>query len=72
MAKQKKKRNKLYRGSDAKNARPEVVRISAENRSALNQWLYEHRKMTKPVLIVAGIVIILVVLVIGIVGLFNS
>ncbi|HEU0266839.1 MAG TPA: hypothetical protein VFQ70_04390 [Candidatus Saccharimonadaceae bacterium] len=72
MAKQKKKRNKSYRGEDAKNARPDIVRISAANRSALGQWLYEHRKLLRPVLIGVGIAILVVIVIIGIVGIVNS
>lgn len=71
MVKQKKKRNKVYQGADAKNARPQVVRISAENRSASRQWLYEHRKARKPVLVAIAIVVVLVILIIGIVGAIN-
>lgn len=72
MAKQKKKRNKAYRGEDAKNARPDVVRITAANRSAPGQWLYERRKLLKPVLIAVGIASLLVILIIGIIGVVNS
>lgn len=72
MAKQKKKRNKAYQGADAKNARPAVVRISAANRSAPRQWLYEHRKSLKPGLIAAGIVVVVIILLVGIIGVINS
>lgn len=72
MVKQKKKRNKAYRGEDAKNARPDVVRITAANRSAPGQWLYERRKLVRPVLIAVGIAVILVIVVIGITGIVNS
>jgi hypothetical protein len=41
MAKQKKKRNKVYTGADASVTRPTVTRISAENRNGLQQWWFE-------------------------------
>lgn len=71
MAKQKKKRNKIYRGEDAKNARPDVVRITAANRSAPNQWMYERRKLLRPVLIAVGIAVLVVIVIIGIIGSIN-
>lgn len=72
MGKQKKKRTKSYHGADAKNARPDIVRITAANRSGSQQWLFEHRKLLRPVLIAAGIVIVVIVLLIGSIGAFSA
>ncbi len=55
--KQKKKRNKQYRGTDAAVQRPIVTKISAANRSKLSQWWFERKRILKPVLIGAAIVI---------------
>lgn len=59
MAKQKKKRNKVYRGRDAKLAQPQVLRVEAANRSRLGQWWFEKKKFAKPVAIVVGLVLVL-------------
>ena len=64
MAKQKKKRNKVYRGSDASVSRPSVTRISAANRNPVQQWWFEKKRIAKPVTIATGVVILVVWLVI--------
>lgn len=64
MAKQKKKRNKAYRGQDAKLTQPQVIRFEAANRNAVSQWWFEKKKIVKPVLITGGIVLLLVWLII--------
>ncbi len=69
MAKQKKKRNKTYAGSDAANARPVVTRISAVNRSKTGQWWYDRRRFVKPVAIAVGILLLIIIVIIGIVSL---
>jgi hypothetical protein len=58
--KSKKKRNKQYRGIDAAVTKPSVTRISAANRSTLGQWWFERKRFAKPVLITAGIAIVVV------------
>lgn len=63
MGKQKKKRNKVYTGSDAAVTRPVITRISAANRNKLSQWWFEHKRVMKPVLITSGVVLILVFLI---------
>jgi hypothetical protein len=55
--KQKKKRNKVYTGVDAAIERPVVTRISAVNRSRIGQWWFDHKKVARPILITAAIVI---------------
>ncbi|TAL14547.1 hypothetical protein EPN95_02365 [Patescibacteria group bacterium] len=67
MGKQKKKRNKAYTGADAAITRPIITRISASNRNKFSQWWFEHKRIMKPVLIAAGVVIVIVVLIVEIV-----
>jgi hypothetical protein len=67
MKKQKKKRNKAYTGVDAATDRPVITRISAANRNKIAQWWFEHKRIMKPVLIAAGVVLVLVVLILEIV-----
>lgn len=56
MAKQKKKRNKVYRGADASVTKPIVTRISAANRNKPQQWWFEKKRVAKPILIASGVV----------------
>lgn len=70
MVKQKKKRNKIYTGTGAANARPVVTKISAVNRGKAGQWWYDRRRFVKPVAIAAGILLLLIIVIIGIVSLF--
>lgn len=56
MAKQKKKRNKVYRGADASVTKPVVTKISAANRNKPQQWWFEKKRIAKPVLIAGGVV----------------
>lgn len=60
MAKQKKKRNKVYTGKDAAISRPTVTRISAENRNKVQQWWFEKKRIAKPVLIGVAVAIIVI------------
>jgi hypothetical protein len=62
--KQKKKRNKQYRGADAAMGRPTVTRISAANRSRLGQWWFERKRVLRPILIGVAIAIVIVWLII--------
>jgi len=55
--KQKKKRNKVYRGVDAALDRPVVTRIQAVNRTKIGQWWFDHKKVARPVLIISAIVL---------------
>lgn len=64
MAKQKKKRNKAYRGTDAKNAHPSIVRLEAANRSKLGQWWFEKKRLIRPIAIAAFVIGLLAWLVI--------
>jgi hypothetical protein len=67
MAKQKKKRNKVYTGQDASVTRPVVTRISAVKRNKVQQWWFEKKRIAKPVLITAGVAIVVVWLLIELV-----
>jgi hypothetical protein len=60
MTKQKKKRNKVYRGADASVTRPVVTKISAANRNGVQQWWFEKKRFAKPISIAAGVVIAIV------------
>lgn len=59
MAKQKKKRNKVYKGADAA-ARPVVTKVSAVNRNKLQQWWFEKKRIVKPIAITALVIAIVV------------
>jgi len=67
--KQKKKRNKPYRGVDAAIDRPILTRISAVNRNPVSQWWFDHKRVAKPILIavlVAAVIVVLIVQLINI------
>lgn len=72
MGKQKKKRNKVYSGTDAVITRPVVTRISAVNRNKLSQWWFDHKRVAKPVLIASGVVLALVILIFEIVRIASN
>ena len=55
MAKQKKKRNKVYRGADASVSKPVVTKISAANRNKVQQWWFDKKRVAKPALIASGV-----------------
>ena len=54
MAKNRKKRNKSYSGSEAKIEKPTVHRITAVERSKLGQWWHDHGKTAKRVGLIGG------------------
>lgn len=58
--KQKKKRNKQYQGVDAAKSRPSITKVSAVNRSKLGQWWFDRKRILKPVLIAAAVVIAII------------
>ena len=68
MAKQKKKRNKVYSGSNASINKPNITRIEAVNRNKFSQWWFEKKQFTKPVLIAVGIIFVIIIIIIGIVS----
>jgi hypothetical protein len=65
--KQKKKRNKQYRGAEAALNRPVVTKISAVNRSRFGQWWFDRKKILKPVLITAAVALGIIWLIIELV-----
>lgn len=72
MTKQKKKRNKIYAGTDASVSRPVITRISAENRSPLRQWWFEKKRIAKPVIIACVVTAITLGLVFELIRLFSG
>ena len=67
--KQKKKRNKQYRGSDARITTPTVTRVSAVERNRLQEWWQQYGKIVRVLAIVAGIIVVIALIIIGIIGL---
>lgn len=65
----KKKRNKHYKGSGAV-VHTTVTKVSAVKRHPVHQWLYDRRQFGKPLLIGALVAFGVIVIVIGLVGLF--
>lgn len=72
MVKQKKKRTKKYSGTDAAVTRPIVTRVTAANRGKVGQWWFERKRILKPILITAGVALLLVWLIIEIVRIANG
>ena len=70
MGKNKKKRNKVYRGVDAAIDKPIVTRIEAVNRNKISQWWFDHKKIAKSIMIISGIVFVLVIVIAQIISLF--
>lgn len=69
-SKQKKKRNKKYHGADARVTTPMVTRVSAEERSRFKEWWLVYRQLVRVGAIIIGVIAILILLIIGIIGLF--
>lgn len=63
----KKKRNKVYKGSNAATVRPTITRVNAVHRNPPHQWWVDNKRIAKPVLIVAGIVLAIIVILIGLI-----
>lgn len=63
MAKQKKKRNKVYSGSNASLTRPTITHVSAVNRGRIGQWWFDNKRLAKPALIAGGIAVAVVILI---------
>ncbi len=70
-AKQKKKRNKVYRGADAKSASPHIIRVEAANRSSLGQWWFEHKKLTRIAAIATGVALAIILIIVEIITLLT-
>jgi hypothetical protein len=63
MGKNKKKRNKVYRGEDAAMTRPVITKISAVNRSKLGQWWFDRKATMVPMLKIAGIIFVIILII---------
>jgi hypothetical protein len=70
MAKQKKKRNKQYKGSGAAQTQPVITHVSAVKRGKVQQWWLEKKRVVKPVSIAGGIALAVIIIVIEIIRLF--
>ena len=70
--KQKKKRNKPYRGIDAAISKPILTRISAANRNPVTQWWFEHKRIAKPILIAALVFAVIVVLIVQLINISTN
>lgn len=69
MGKNKKKRNKVYKGIDAAMDRPVITRIQAENRSPVKQWWFDNKARLKPILIAASVIIFIIAMIVEIIRL---
>ena len=69
MSNNKKKRNKKYHGSVP--TRPTIVKVSAVKRHPARQWWLDNKRVAKPVGIAGAVGIGIVIIVVGIVGLFT-
>ena len=67
MAKNKKKRNKIYTGENAAVTKPIITRIEASNRSKLSQWWFEHKTTLKPIIKTVSIAILVIIFVVEII-----
>jgi hypothetical protein len=65
----KKKRNKIYKGS-VQAIQPSVVKVSAVKRSRAHQWYVDNRRMLKISLIAFGIFAGAAIIITGIISLF--
>lgn len=70
--KQKKKRNKVYRGVDASSNRPSVTRISAVHRSKPGQWWHDHKRIARPIIIAVLVIAAITWLIIELVRIANG
>ena len=61
-----KKRNKVYKGSNAA-LKPTVVKVSAVKRNPAHQYWVDHKQFVRPILIGTGIVIAIIIVIIGII-----
>lgn len=70
--KNKKKRDKAYKGSGAAVVRPSVTRVSAVHRNPPHQWWVDHKRIAKPVLIAVGVIAFVVILIFELIRLAAS
>jgi hypothetical protein len=72
MAKQKKKRNKVYTGVDAAITRPVITHISAANRNKVSQWWFDHKRIARPVVITVLIAIVVIFIIVELVHVLSG
>ncbi len=70
--KQKKKRNKVYRGPDAATNKPVVTKISAVSRSKPRQWWLDNKRLAKPVIITVVVALLLMWLIYELIRIASS
>jgi hypothetical protein len=63
MVKNKKKRNKVYRGKDAAQRRPDIIRVEAVQRNKPQLWWHENKRVAKPIFLTVLVVAIIIVLI---------
>ncbi len=71
MSKQKKKRNKQYKGAGAKQTSPQVIRVAAVKRSKPGQWWHEKKRLVIRSVITAGAVVIVALLILELIRLIT-
>lgn len=59
MSKQKKKRNKPYTGAGSNASRPQTIRVEAVQRGRAQLWWHERKRVLKPALITALVVVVI-------------
>lgn len=69
MVKQKKKRNKQYKGSGAALNQPVVTHVSAVKRNKIQLWWLERKRIVKPIAIGVGIAAVVIFLLLEIIKL---
>ena len=72
MGKNKKKRNKLYAGPGAVEAKPVITKVVAVNRSKLSQWIFERKAVLKTATKILAVVGVLIFLIFEIVKALNT
>jgi hypothetical protein len=62
MSKKSKKRNKKYAGWDSKidNSNVTVHKVVAVNRSPLRQWLHDHKKPVRIIVITLAVIVVII------------
>lgn len=72
MTKNKKKRNKVYRGKDAVMTQPVVTRVEAADRSKPAQWWFEKKRVARPIIIATLVVVAVVILILQMIRLVSG
>jgi len=68
----KKKRSKAYTGADAKVTRPAITHMTAANRSGLQQWYFDRKRLIKPISITIVVAIVVVWLLIELIRIISG